>query len=119
MRHCVFILMVMLAVAPLRTSAQQEIPPFVAELIARYKSVPAGDSPGAVWRYQYKGAVVFYVPPRWCCDIKSWLYDSAGNVVCRPDGGIAGAGDGKCPDFFRERSEGELLWSDGTLEESP
>jgi hypothetical protein len=118
MRYRVLPLIVMLAVTPTATFAQASIPSFVAELITQYKSAPAGSSPGSVWRYQYKGAVVFFVPRLSCCDIPSRLYDVNGNLLCRPDGGIAGSGDGKCPDFFRERSKGELLWSDGTAGES-
>jgi hypothetical protein len=98
--------------------AQTEDPPFVTQLIERFKSAPPGKSPGAVWRYLYKGAPVFYVPRLACCDIPSDLYDVGGNLMCHPDGGIAGSGDGKCLDFFLERSEGERLWSDGTVGES-
>jgi len=98
--------------------AQTNIPPFVAKLIAHYKSVPPKSSPGSIWRYIYKGEPVCYVPPR-CCDIPSSLYDAKGNLVCEPDGGFTGYGDGKCPDFFKERSHRELLWSDGTPKESP
>jgi hypothetical protein len=99
--------------------AQTNIPPFVAKLITHYKSVPPKTSPDSIWRYTYKGESVYYVPPLWCCDIPSLLYDAKGNLLCRPDGGFVGIGDGKCPDFLKERSHGELLWSDGTAKESP
>jgi hypothetical protein len=118
MRHRFCLLIVVLAASSLRASAQSEIPPFVAQLIAEYKAAGPGESPGRVWRYRFKGGAVFYVPPLFCCDIMSRLYDSQGKLLCHPDGGIAGSGDGKCPDFFRERSDEELLWSDGTSEES-
>ena len=41
--------------------AQTSIPPFVAKLIAHYKSVPPETSPGSIWRYIYKGEPVYYV----------------------------------------------------------
>ena len=54
---------------------------------------------------------MFYVPPA-CCDVPSELYDHDGNLICGPDGGIRGTGDGKCPDFFEKRREGTLIWRD-------
>lgn len=89
-----------------------DVPLFVAELIAGYKSVPPSSSPGAVWQYRYKGQLVYYVPRLTCCDIMSQLYTSSGELICQPDGGMAGSGDGKCPSFFVERVDGRQLWSD-------
>jgi hypothetical protein len=94
------------------TCAQSEVPPFVAKLITQYKSASPSSSPGAVWKYRYKGAVVFYVPRLACCDIMSNLYDINGNLICHPDGGFAGSGDGRCSSFLAERKDGQQLWSD-------
>jgi hypothetical protein len=99
--------------------AQPDVPPFVAKLIAQYKTVPPGTSPGAVWQYNYKGATVFFVPRLACCDIMSELYDVKGNIICHPDGGIAGSGDGKCSDFLAERKYGQRLWQDTRLKTQP
>lgn len=100
------------AVASLSAPEAADVPPFVAELIARYKSVPPSSSPGAVWQYRYKGQLVYYVPRLACCDIMSQLYTNSGELICQPDGGIAGSGDGKCPSFFARREDGRQLWSD-------
>jgi hypothetical protein len=105
------VLLALLTVSPAEL-AQTNIPPFVATLIAHYKSEPPKTSPGSIWRYIYKEQPVYYVPPLWCCDIPSSLYDAKGNLLCRPDGGFAGYGDGRCPEFFKERAHEELLWSD-------
>jgi len=67
------------------------------------------NAPAFVARYDYQGRVVYYVAPR-CCDIPSVLYDSAGTVVCAPDGGFTGGGDGRCPDFIAQRSNEKILW---------
>ncbi|WP_425478506.1 DUF6970 domain-containing protein [Dyella dinghuensis] len=91
-------------------SAQTDAPPFVIKLIAQYKSASPGSSPDSVWKYRYRDAMVFYVPRLACCDIMSKLYDVNGNIICHPDGGIAGSGDGKCPGFVKERDGGVLLW---------
>ena len=45
-----------------------------------------------------------------CCDIPSVLYDTAGTVVCAPDGGFTGRGDGRCPAFISQRSNEKVLW---------
>ena len=91
--------------------ADQEWPPFVTELIARFEAAPKSDPPASIWRYSYKGRVVFYVPPS-CCDVPSELYDNDGNLICGPDGGFSGDGDGKCPDFFKLRTDELRVWSD-------
>jgi hypothetical protein len=116
MRHrALTILLTLLAAAP-AALAQTNIPPAVAKRIAEYKS--ATNSLPAIWRYIYKGEPVYYVPPGGD-DIASVLYDAKGNLVCSPDGGLTGRGDGKCPDFFKERSHGELLWSERTYKGKP
>lgn len=99
------------AVAACGTTVDEDLPPFVAQLIEQYEAGPKSNPPGSIWRYHYKGLVVFYVPPS-CCDVPSELYGSDGHVICSPDGGITGAGDGKCPDFFEQRTDGLRVWSD-------
>jgi len=91
----------------------QDLPDFLRGLIERYEAGSLQSSPGSIWQYEFDGETVFFVPlSRICCDQMSVLYDGRGEVVCRPDGGIAGNGDGKCPGFFRRRSEGIQVWSD-------
>jgi hypothetical protein len=84
---------------------------FVDHLIGQLAASPKKDPPGSIWKYTYKGLVVFYVPPS-CCDVPSELYDSDGNLICSSDGGITGDGDGKCPDFFNVRTDEQRVWTD-------
>jgi hypothetical protein len=86
-------------------------PPFVDQLITELQTSPTKNPPASIWRYKYKGLEVFYVPP-YCCDVAGALYDSNGSVVCGPDGGLTGKGDGRCPDFFSERTEELRVWAD-------
>lgn len=86
-------------------------PDVVNRLIDEILSEDVRNPPGSIWRYEYDGQEVYFVP-QYCCDFFSMLYDSAGNVVCSPDGGIAGEGDGKCPDFFEKRTGEEHIWTD-------
>ncbi len=67
--------------------------------------------PARVYRYNYNGQIVYYIPPR-CCDMYSILVDENCNVICHPDGGFTGGGDGRCNDFFSTRTDGKLIWKD-------
>jgi hypothetical protein len=86
-------------------------PGWVTRLVRTWEKDPVGNPPQSIWKYDYKGQPVYYVPPQ-CCDQYSTLYDSAGTVICAPDGGFTGQGDGKCPDFFQERKNETLVWKD-------
>ena len=85
------------------------VPAPVANLIHELQTRPPANPPAFIASYQYRGQVVYYVPPR-CCDIFSDLYDAAGKLICHPDGGIAGHGDGRCPDFLSKRTNETFLW---------
>lgn len=83
----------------------------IKDRIEQIKKSPVSNPPMEVWKYQYKGKTVYYMPPQ-CCDIPSVLLDEDCNRICAPDGGFVGQGDGKCDDFFKERKGGELVWKD-------
>lgn len=91
---------------------EEDVPPFVDDLISRLEAAPKSNPPGSIWRYTYEGRSVFYVPPS-CCDVPGELYDDGGTLICSPDGGITGDGDGRCPDFFAVRAEEQRIWIDG------
>ena len=97
------------------STATEEQPAFVKQLIADIEATPAANSPGGIWKYRYDGRAVFYVPPS-CCDVPSALYDADGKLLCGPDGGFTGKGDGRCPDFFDRRSDGQQVWGDPRVE---
>jgi len=92
-------------------STQPENPGWVDQLIGKFKDEPVGNPPQSIWRYEYKGQIVYYVPPQ-CCDQFSYLYGADGNRICAPDGGYTGRGDGSCPDFFAQRTNEKLIWKD-------
>lgn len=87
------------------------IPDCVAQLIKDVKKGPVWSPPASLYTYQYKGETVYYFPPR-CCDRTSELYDQDCELVCSPDGGHGGTGDGRCSDFIFEASNPQLLWED-------
>ncbi len=77
----------------------------------KFKNEPVGNPPQSIWQYEYNGQTVYYVPPQ-CCDQFGQLYDASGTLLCAPDGGFTGRGDGKCPDFFKVRTNEVLIWKD-------
>lgn len=92
-------------------SVEVENPEWLTELIQKLETEPVANPPAFIARYGYKGQLVYYLPPR-CCDVPSTLYDGNGNIICHPDGGISGMGDGRCVDFFGERKNERIIWND-------
>jgi hypothetical protein len=97
--------------APGSASRSPQVPAAVTALIHDIEAQPVWNPPAFVARYDYAGHDVYYVPPH-CCDIFGDLYDSTGQVICHPDGGIAGHGDGRCPDFASLRTNETIIWRD-------
>ncbi|AKD58594.1 hypothetical protein SD10_17200 [Spirosoma radiotolerans] len=86
-------------------------PECIVSMINQIKSQDKWSPPAKVFSYSYKGQLVYFIPQR-CCDIPSILLDEQCHIVCSPDGGISGGGDGKCTDFFASRREEKLIWQD-------
>ncbi len=86
-------------------------PAWVDSLVAVYSAAPVGNPPQSIWQYTYNGATVYFVPAQ-CCDQYSDLYDFTGTLIAHPDGGIAGAGDGRCSDFIAAAKNPVLIWRD-------
>lgn len=84
---------------------------WIQELIEKEESQSVANPPASISKCTYKDEVVYYVPPR-CCDISSALYNIQGKIICHPDGGYTGTGDGKCKDFIKERDACEIIWKD-------
>ncbi|MDB5270063.1 MAG: hypothetical protein JWP58_3103 [Hymenobacter sp.] len=64
-----------------------------------------------IFLYDYRGQKVYYVSAP-CCDQFSQVFDTQGTLMCNPDGGITGKGDGKCPDFEKNKTNEKLVWQD-------
>ncbi len=86
-------------------------PAWVDSLITEYQNAPVGNPPREIYKYDYQGKPVYYLPPQ-CCDQLSTLYAADGSVLCAPDGGLTGRGDGKCSDFFQARTNEAVVWKD-------
>lgn len=89
----------------------EEHPAWLAQLIREQQQRKAANPPAKIFRYAYRGQPVYYLTGR-CCDVPSQLFDGSGQLLCEPDGGLTGQGDGKCPNFFDNRTEETLIWED-------
>jgi hypothetical protein len=86
-------------------------PACISNKIAQMQQDPVRNPPGSVTQYLYNGQTVYYITAD-CCDQYNELYDSKCNLICAPDGGFTGQGDGRCPDFFTNRTNEKLIWQD-------
>lgn len=88
-----------------------EHPDWLSPVIAELEREPVANPPALIAEYEYKGQKVYYLPPR-CCDVPSIVYGPTGTIICSADGGLTGKGDGRCPDFFAERTNERIVWRD-------
>ena len=88
---------------------KQTLPPAIQKQIDGYKKMEKFEQPKSVVEYEYKGNKVYYVNMP-CCDFFNELYDSTGKLLGHPDGGITGRGDGKLPDFAKEKTKERIVW---------
>ena len=111
LKTCILIGIISLFFGCEKKDIQKEIPECIQEKIDEIANEEVWNPPAKIYEYQYNGETVYYIPPR-CCDIQSILYDENCNVICHPDGGISGDGDGQCTDFFSLRKNERLIWED-------
>lgn len=86
------------------------LPACIQATIEIIKSLPVENPPKEVWKWQVDGNTFYYFSAA-CCDQYSELYDANCNLVCHPDGGFSGAGDGNCPSFSTQITK-TLVWKD-------
>ena len=79
----------------------------ITEILAERKRTPLI----RILSYEYDGQLVYFESAP-CCDQYSVLYDPRGRVLCNPDGGLTGRGDGKCTDFDKKKTKETLVWQD-------
>jgi hypothetical protein len=88
-----------------------EVPQCILDKIAFFQSEAKANPPRAIYQYQYNEKIVYYISAP-CCDIYPELFDNNCNLLCAPDGGFTGKGDGKCTDFNKTKSNEKLIWHD-------
>jgi hypothetical protein len=113
-KRCRFLLVCVLATTGCAAGnlvAPARHPDWLTSLIRQLEAQPVANPPAFIARYEYRGEIVYYLPAR-CCDIWSTLYHADGTIVCHPDGGLTGRGDGRCPTFLAERANEQIIWRD-------
>ena len=98
---------------PLRTAESDTTarPQWLKARIAAVLSERKRNPTIRIMSYQYGGQTVYYQSAP-CCDQFSEVFDTKGKLICQPDGGITGKGDGKCSDFDKTKTNEKLVWQD-------
>lgn len=92
-------------------SVNADIPACIKAKIAEMQAEPVRNPAASVWQFEYNGQTVYYIPP-YCCDFFGEVYNSDCQMICAPDGGLHGNGDGRCPDFATKAKNKKLIWKD-------
>jgi hypothetical protein len=87
-----------------------ETPACVNSKIREIKDEEVRNPPAEIWKWEVDGGTYYYITS-YCCDAFSELYDDKCNLLCAPDGGITGGGDGRCPSWTSQ-PEKTLVWKD-------
>jgi hypothetical protein len=88
----------------------QEAPPCIQKKINQALNKPVQNPGMKVWKWTDASNTYYYVTSD-CCDQFNYLYDDKCNIVCAPDGGFSGGGDGNCPNFQGTLVK-TLVWED-------
>ena len=94
-----------------KTSTQDTIPVCISDKINAIQNEAVRNPPAKLYQYTYQNHTVYFFSS-FCCDVFSELYDRNCNLICHPDGGITGMGDGRCKDFLKYRQNEKLIWED-------
>jgi hypothetical protein len=87
------------------------LPLWLTQTIVAFVNAPVANPPRRIIQYRYNENAVYYISSP-CCDQFNYLYDAAGNIICAPDGGLTGNGDGQCPDFAATAINAVVVWED-------
>lgn len=91
------------------TSDIAALPDWLQARIKLHQTQAVANPPISISQGLYQNKTVYYETSD-CCDQFSSLYDENGSLICAPDGGLTGRGDGKCTDF--EGKMLKLVWQD-------
>ena len=87
-----------------------DVPACIESKIIAIQNNSVTNPPTEVWRWVDNNKVYYYITSD-CCDQFNLLYDTQCNLICAPDGGFSGQGDGNCPTFSNNISK-TLVWID-------
>ena len=93
-----------------KSDNNSDLPVCIENKIMEIVSNDVTTPPTQIWKWKDNGNTYFYITSN-CCDQYNYLFTENCEIVCAPDGGITGNGDGNCPDFSSELSK-ILIWED-------
>lgn len=96
-------------------------PAAIKAIVDERQNMPPDGMNSTIVRYDYNGegvesvnTIVYYVPPPpMTSDATSQVLDQSGTLICEPEGGLMGNGDGRCDDFAERRSNACVVWAGG------
>lgn len=87
-----------------------EVPVCIENKIEEIINNEVSNPPTQIWKWEVDEQTYYYITSN-CCDQYNYLYTENCEIVCAPDGGITGNGDGLCPAFTNEIIK-TLVWED-------
>ena len=87
-----------------------DAPNCIENEIKKIKIEEVRNPPAQVWKWEVDGQTYYYITSD-CCDQYNYLYNSNCEIICAPDGGLTGSGDGNCTNFMGSIKK-TLLWKD-------
>jgi len=89
---------------------ERDVPLCLQNKIDKIRKGNVNNPPSEVWKWIINGKTYYYITSD-CCDQYNYLYGEDCDIVCAPDGGLSGNGDGNCFDT-KEITTKTLVWKD-------
>lgn len=109
-RFILFIGVILLVSNCNESDNSNDLPSCIDSKIVEILSNEITNPPTQIWKWMDNGDTYFYITSD-CCDQFNYLLNENCEIVCAPDGGITGNGDGNCPDFSPNLRK-TLIWED-------
>jgi len=108
--NLIFIFCLLSIISCKPTKQAVKLPTCIESKIETLKNQSLQNPPSQVWQWDANGNTYYYFNAP-CCDQFSTLYNERCEIICAPDGGFTGKGNGKCPDFGTDVKR-TLIWED-------
>lgn len=111
MKYIALLLLPLLMISCCRVDLPSDTPKCIEDKICELKKAATTNPPAQVLKYVIANESYYYFSAA-CCDQFSQLFDANCNLICAPDGGLTGTGDGNCPFDIFTASNVTNIWED-------